>query len=209
MKNIITGILLVILAATGAALVIQQQARARLRQENDTLREQSAQLARLQAENEQLASSLAQANASARGQNTELLKLRNEVAMLRKQTGEMADLQAKNQQLNAALANRRNAPPAKPPPETAPKINPPADTAADAATGPDLGAVQLVNVDVAGPRHPIASSGRGAQPSGRLPCHRRRATAATGCPATGAGRRRRRGGLVFERSLLLFTSGQQ
>jgi TolA-binding protein len=143
--KIISGILIVLLVAAAAALVMQQQAQVKLRQENESLRQQLDQLVRLQADNEQLSNRLAQATAAAEAQTIELLKLRNEAGMLRKQSSEIAALQSKNQQLNAALASSRNAQLAKPPPEPAPKTNVPANAAADAATGPDLGAVQLVN----------------------------------------------------------------
>jgi alanyl-tRNA synthetase len=143
--KIISGILIVLLVAAAAALVMQQQAQVKLRQENESLRQQLDQLVRLQADNEHLSNSLAQAKAAADAQTMELLKLRNEVGMLRKQTIEVAELQKKNQQLSAALASSRNAQLAKTPPETTPKINAPANAVADAATGPDLGAVQLVN----------------------------------------------------------------
>jgi hypothetical protein len=142
--KIVSGILIALLIAAAAALVIQQRAQVGLRQENESLRQQLDQLARLQAENEQLSNTLAQAHASARGQNTELLRLRNELGKLRKQNAEIAGLQAKNQQLTAALASNHNVPPAKPPPETAPKINAP-DNPAAAAKATDLGAIQLVN----------------------------------------------------------------
>jgi gas vesicle protein len=145
MKNFIVGILIVILVGTGAALMIQQQARVKLRQENETLRQQLDQLTRLQADNEQLSNRLAQAMAAAEARTTELLKLRNDVGMLRKQSLEIADLQKKNQQLNTSLANSRSAQLERTPPETALKVNAPANAAADAATGPDLGVVQLVN----------------------------------------------------------------
>jgi TolA-binding protein len=145
--KIISGILTVLLVAAAVGLVMQQQAQVKLRQENESLRQQLDQLTRLQADNEHLSNSFAQATAAAAAQTTELMKLRGEVGMLRKQTVEMTDLQRKNQQLNAALASSRNAQPAKTPPETAPKINVLANAAADTATdtGPDLGAVQLVN----------------------------------------------------------------
>jgi len=142
--KIISGILIILLVAAAASLVIQQQAQVKLRQENESLRQQLDQLVRLQADNEHLSNGLVQANAAAEGQTTELLKLRGEVGMLHKQTGEIADLQKKNQQLSAALASSRNSQLVKTPQEITPKINAP-DNAADAATGPDLGAVQLVN----------------------------------------------------------------
>lgn len=139
------AVVVILLAAAGVALVIQNQAQARLRAENASLRQQSDELARLQADNESLSNRLTRANTSADAQTTELMKLRNEVAMLRKQGLEMAALQRKNQQLNDALNSTRNALLAKPPPQTSPKVNAPESTAPDAAAGPDLGAVQLVN----------------------------------------------------------------
>jgi type II secretory pathway pseudopilin PulG len=143
--KIISGILIALLVAAAAVLVMQQQAQVKLRQENEFLRQQLDQLARLQAENEQFSNRLARANAVADAQTTELMKLRSEVGMLRKQSIEIADLQRKNQQLNAALASSRNAQLAKAPPEAAPRINVPDNAAADATNGPDLGAIQLVN----------------------------------------------------------------
>ena len=143
--KIISGILIALLVAATAALVMQQQAQVKLRQENGSLRQQLDQLARLQADNEHLSNSLARANAAAEGQTMELLKLRNEVGMLHKQTGEIAELKKKNQQLSAALASSRNSQLVKTPQEITPKINAPDNVAADTATGPDLGAVQLVN----------------------------------------------------------------
>jgi type II secretory pathway pseudopilin PulG len=144
-KNIVIGILVILLAAAGGAVVIQQQAQVKLRQEKESLRQQLDQLARLQADNEQLSNRLAQANAAVEAQTAELLKLRNEVGMLRKQSAQIAELQRKNEQLNDALNSTHKALLAKPPPQTSPNVNALVNAAADAATGPDLGAVQLVN----------------------------------------------------------------
>jgi len=136
----------ILLAAAVIALVIQNQAQARLRAENESLRQHLDQLARLQADNEALSNRLARAADAADAQTTELLKLRNEVGMLRQQNTTIADLQKRNQQLNTALAASRNVPTAQPP-QPAPKPNAPdnAPAADAAANGPDLGAVQLVN----------------------------------------------------------------
>jgi hypothetical protein len=130
-----------ILAAAVAALVVQNQAQVKLRADNESLRQQLDQLDRLQADNESLSNQLARAQATADAQTAELMKLRNEVGMLRKQAVEMAGLQKKNQQLSDALASSRAAQLAKPPPTT----TPPNSAARDAATKPDLGAVQLVH----------------------------------------------------------------
>jgi len=146
--KIVSGVLIALLIAAATALVIQQQAQVKLRQENESLRLQLDQLARLQSDNEHLSKLLTEANASADGQTQELLKLRSEVGTLHQQTGEIADLQKKNQQLNTALASSRNAPPTRTlPTEPVPKINAPDNAAgADIANnGPDLGAIQLVN----------------------------------------------------------------
>jgi hypothetical protein len=115
-----------------------------LRAENESLRQQLDQLARLQADNEALSNRLAQAAAATDAQTTELLKLRNEVGMLRQQNTTIADLQKRNQQLNTALAASRNVPTAQPPPEPAPKPIA-TDLAAMPANPIDLGAIQLVN----------------------------------------------------------------
>jgi hypothetical protein len=145
MKKIGCVVVGIILAAAVAALVVQNQAQAKLRADNESLRQQLDQLARLQADNETLSNQLARAQAAADAQITELMKLRNEVGMLRKQAVEMAGLQKKNQQLSDALASSRAAQLAKPPPQTSPKANDPNSAATEAATRPDLGSVQLVN----------------------------------------------------------------
>src|ERR1700690_877502 len=142
--KIVSGILLAILVAAAAVLVMQQQAQVGLRQENESLRQQLDQLARLQADNEQLSNRLAQATAAAEAQTTELLKLRNEAGMLRKQSSEIAALQSKNQQLNAALASSRNAQLEKTPPVPAPRISTP-DPPTTPASLTDLGVIQLIN----------------------------------------------------------------
>ena len=137
----------ILLAAAVIALVIENQAQIKLRADNESLRQQLDQLARLVSDNENLSNQLARATADADARTTELLKLRNEVGMLRKQTVEIADLQKKNQQLGTALAGSRSALLAKAQQETAPKIDPAtnSNTATDPASGPDLGAIQLVN----------------------------------------------------------------
>jgi len=109
------------LAAIGAAvavgvgtpLVLQHQAGARLREENDALRQQLAEMAALKAQNEENARLLAlskEAQAQADEQTSQLLKLRNEVAALRKQTNNVGRLQAENQRLQASLNDQKNKP---------------------------------------------------------------------------------------------------
>lgn len=141
MKNIIIGVLIVILAVCGAALVIQQQGQTRLRQENESLRQQLDELARLRSDNEQLSNRLAQANAAADAQTTELLRLRNEVGMLHKQSSQITELQNKNQQLKSALTSSRTVQAAQAAAMAAAKTNvPPA-----VANATNLGAIQLAN----------------------------------------------------------------
>jgi len=98
----------VFVAILAAPVVVQQRANKALRQENETLRQQGAQIAALQ---EQLARA-AQDAANAGGpislqeaQVHELARLRNEVSQLREQTNELAkarrEIQALNQRAGA------------------------------------------------------------------------------------------------------------
>jgi len=145
--KIVSGILIALLIAAITVLIIQQQSQVKLRQENESLRQQLDQLTRLQADNEQLSNRLAQASATADGQTQELLKLRSEVGTLHQHNDKIADLQKKNQQLSTALTSSRNVPTASSPPQTAPKTTAPENTtaASDTIDQPDLGAVQLIN----------------------------------------------------------------
>ncbi len=76
----------IVAASVATPLVIEHQARVALRDENESLRQQLNQLAKLSAENERLSNLVAQAN-SARtlsgDQHNELLRLRGEVGRLR------------------------------------------------------------------------------------------------------------------------------
>jgi RNA polymerase sigma factor (sigma-70 family) len=87
------GIISVIAVAVVAIpLAIQPQSRAKLREENQVLRQQVSQLAQAAAENERLSNLLAQAKSPAslsREQASELLKLRGEVGVLRRQNAEL------------------------------------------------------------------------------------------------------------------------
>ncbi len=87
--------IIVTVAAVSATtpLLIQHQARVRLREENESLHQQVAQLAQLTAENERLSSLLAGANqpkSSPSEPSRELLRLRGEVSLLRRQNQELA-----------------------------------------------------------------------------------------------------------------------
>ena len=74
-------------------LVIQTQSQARLREENQALRQQTSQLAQLAAENERLSNPVVQAKSAEslpREQMSELLRLRDEATRLRGQLQEVA-----------------------------------------------------------------------------------------------------------------------
>jgi hypothetical protein len=87
--------------AVAAPLIVQHEAAARLREENQSLQQQQTRLAQLTAENERL-NQLAQATQTLPDpQNSELLRLRGEVGLLRRQTSELAQLQDENRQLRA------------------------------------------------------------------------------------------------------------
>jgi hypothetical protein len=141
MNKLKFAILIIVLAALVVGFVVQNQAQVRLRQENESLRQQLDELARLRSDNEQLSNRLAQADAAANAQTTELLKLRNEVGMLRKQSSQIAELQNRNQQLDAALTSSRSAQAAQAAAIAVAKTNVPAAV----ANAPNLGAIQLVN----------------------------------------------------------------
>lgn len=123
-KTALIAIFIVIAVAAGA-LVMQNQAQTKLRQENAELRQQSAdQLAGLQAENERLSNQVAQAAGSQLSQDQlrELVKLRGEVARLRNQVGqlqtqggELEKLREENRQLREPPAAQAAPAPGAPP----------------------------------------------------------------------------------------------
>ena len=89
----------IVVASVVAPLVIQHQAQARLHDQEEAARQQTAQLAKLRQENDGLSNRLAQTIASAalsQDQRNELLKLRSEVGLLRKQAQELAQSKAGN-----------------------------------------------------------------------------------------------------------------
>ena len=90
MTKIQAGVLsAVVLVGATASIVIQHQAQAALQAQDASLRQQAAELARLQAENGRLAG-LAQAGGSPVNTLEGLVRLRSEVAMLRQQTNSLA-----------------------------------------------------------------------------------------------------------------------
>jgi RNA polymerase sigma factor (sigma-70 family) len=94
-------------AGLATPTVIQHQTQSKLREENQSLRQQIDRLAQLKTENERLSNLLAQANGSqlSKDQVSELMKLRGEVGLLRRQTNELGKLREENQRLQAAMVN--------------------------------------------------------------------------------------------------------
>ena len=94
----------VIVASIVTPLVLQHQARARLREQDDSLLQQQSQLAALQTENQRLAN-LAGGVALSNNQPEELQRLRAEAAALQPQTSAVAKLRAENRRLQASASN--------------------------------------------------------------------------------------------------------
>ena len=88
----------VVIAGVATTLVVQQQARARLREQDDSLRQQSDREAQLVADNERLANVVVRGNGS-KDQSAELSKLRAEAASLRRQTNDLVTLREANRRL--------------------------------------------------------------------------------------------------------------
>ena len=86
-KTLITATIVV--AGVATPLFIQHQAQVKLREENQSLRQEVEQLAQLQGENQRLSNLVVQANSSQFPSN-ELLRLRGEVGLLRRQNAELA-----------------------------------------------------------------------------------------------------------------------
>ncbi len=100
------GISALVVAGAATTLVVQHQAQNRLREENDSLR---GQIAQLQADNASLSNRLSeagQAKSLTEEQMNELLKLRGEVGLLRQQTNELGKLRQENRQLQAQTISR-------------------------------------------------------------------------------------------------------
>jgi RNA polymerase sigma factor (sigma-70 family) len=93
-------------AGVATPLAVQRQTQVKLRQENQSLRQQVHQLAQSETENVRLSNLLAQANGSqlSKEQLSELMKLRGEVGLLRRQTNELGKLREENRRLQASLA---------------------------------------------------------------------------------------------------------
>jgi RNA polymerase sigma factor (sigma-70 family) len=96
-------VIVVIVGGVTTSLIISQQARAKLSQQDETLRQQSAQLAQLAADNERLSGLAARSN-NPDFQLSDLSRLRAEAASLRQQTNDLAMLQQQNRSLQVQAA---------------------------------------------------------------------------------------------------------
>jgi RNA polymerase sigma factor (sigma-70 family) len=88
----------IVVASVAGSLVVQNQARAKLREHTESLRRQTDQLAQVQAENERLSNLVAQSMATRTvldDKFKELLKLRGEVGGLRRQLAETSRIREK------------------------------------------------------------------------------------------------------------------
>lgn len=99
-----TGIIsAVVLATLATPLVLQHQAEARIRNQNEVLRQQTQRLDQLQPENARLSNVMAQATSTpglSRDQLGELLRLRGEVGRLRVEVKKLTDLAAFRQKIS-------------------------------------------------------------------------------------------------------------
>jgi hypothetical protein len=112
----------IVVASAAIWGLMQRQADARLRAENDALRQQLEQASELATENARLSNLVALAQAPQRGsggQLNELLRLRGEVGRLRQQSKEIEALREANRQASAALAASQKAAAAGPATEPA------------------------------------------------------------------------------------------
>ena len=93
----------VVVASVVTPLVLQHQARARLREQDDSLRQQQTQLTALIEENKRL-SNLAASSSLSSNQPEELQRLRAEAAALQQPTSTVARLREENRRLQASVA---------------------------------------------------------------------------------------------------------
>ncbi len=143
----------VVVASVATPLVIQHEAK--LRQENQALRQQVDQLTGLTAENARLSNLVAQANNARLLQNNQLndlLRLRGEVGVLRRQTNELLRLREENRRLQTAQAEaRRNSQPAKSPLDPVTQIDFPRESWAFAGyANPESTILSLASAAVGG-----------------------------------------------------------
>jgi RNA polymerase sigma factor (sigma-70 family) len=93
----------VVVASVVTPLVLQHQARSRLHEQQDSLRQQQSQLTALTEENQRL-SNLAASSSLSSNQPEELQRLRAEAGALQRQTSTVAKLREENRRLQAAVA---------------------------------------------------------------------------------------------------------
>ena len=111
MTKIQAGVLgAVVLVGAATSVLVQHQAQAALRAQDESLQRQSAELARQQADNERLAS-LVQAGSSRANTLDDLLRLRSEVESLRKQTNSLAVSLEEKRRLRARNASQMDGSP--------------------------------------------------------------------------------------------------
>jgi uncharacterized protein YdcH (DUF465 family) len=110
LKLSVLGLVLLV-GAAGFRLLLQHQSVVGLGRENQSLRQQAAQFARLADENERLSNLVVQMSGSqldSNGLRGELLRLRGEVGRLRQQGKELDQLRAENRRFRTALATNVN-----------------------------------------------------------------------------------------------------
>ena len=100
----------VVLVGVAASVVVQHQAQAALQAQDESLRRQSAELARQQAENERLAG-LVQAGGPRANTLEDLASLRSDVESLREQTNSLALKLEESRRLRARTAQQRGGSP--------------------------------------------------------------------------------------------------
>jgi K+-sensing histidine kinase KdpD len=103
------AIVCAVAVAALAMLFVQQQTLKELRQENETLKQQAAQVAPLQAQLAGAAQTAAGAAAAQEEQTRELARLRNEVSRLHGQTNELARARREIQSLHQEVVSETEA----------------------------------------------------------------------------------------------------
>lgn len=96
-----------VVAGVATPVVLQHQTQAKLQLANTALSDEAQRISQLEAENQRLSNTLAQANAASTrpaGPSNELLRLRSEVGQLRQGSNDLARTRLENQELAAQLA---------------------------------------------------------------------------------------------------------
>ncbi|PWU16747.1 MAG: hypothetical protein C5B50_12915 [Verrucomicrobia bacterium] len=102
MKKVQLLVIAISLAGLATLLLIQNQAQVKLRQENESLKQQASQITDLLADNERLSNQVAQATSSRAVEQKETQRLRRELTALRGQTNELGKLRSENASLRQA-----------------------------------------------------------------------------------------------------------